>query len=87
MKAMKRILMLLIAGGLSSQSVVASDLENLTEEECRNYPSLMPKGGTAEDRNGAIDASSALAKGSLLRYLANRDSAFNDYYQDGGGKN
>ena len=55
-------------------------IEKLTTEDCKNYPGLIPKNGTKEDQAGAIEASSSLARSSLLRYLANKDSVFTDYY-------
>ena len=55
-------------------------IEKLTVEDCKNYSGLIPKNSTQEDQAGAIEASTSLARSSLLRYLADKDSAFSDYY-------
>lgn len=73
---------ILIAANLPLAAMADSNIGKLTAEDCKNYPSLLPKDGTKEDRDGAISASSALAMSSLLRYLASKDSVFADYYQE-----
>lgn len=55
-------------------------IETLTAEDCKNYPGLIPKNSSKQDQAGAIEASTSLARSSLLRYLGDKDSVFSDYY-------